>query len=88
MAREAPKAFHESGQFVIEVVDDGAGIHPDRLRRKAIEKGVLRETDVLTDQQAVDARSKRGKDGKFLYESDPKYRQWYDKTLARSNVFL
>lgn len=51
--------------------------------------GTAVKTDVFeTDQQAVDARSKRGKDGKFLYESDPKYRQWYDKTLARSNVFL
>lgn len=51
--------------------------------------GTAVKTDVFeSDQQAVDARSKRGKDGKFLYESDPKYRQWYDKTLARSNVFL
>lgn len=56
---------------------------------KLIGGGTAVKTDVFeTDQQAVDARSKRGKDGKFLYESDPKYRQWYDKTLARSNVFL
>jgi hypothetical protein len=56
---------------------------------KLIGGGTAVKTDVFdTDQQAVDARSKRGKDGKYLYESDPKYRQWYDKTLARSNVFL
>lgn len=56
---------------------------------KLISGGSAVKTDVFeSDQQAVDARSKRGKDGKFLYETDPKYRQWYDKTLARSNVFL
>lgn len=56
---------------------------------KLIGGGTAVKADVFeTDQQAVDARSKRGKDGKFLYEADPKYRQWYDKTLARSNVFL
>ena len=35
------KAFHESGQVIIEVSDDGAGIDPDRVRQKAIEKHVL-----------------------------------------------
>lgn len=56
---------------------------------KLIGGGTAVKADVFeTDQQAVDARAKRGKDGRFLYEADPKYRQWYDKTLARSNVFL
>lgn len=41
-----------------------------------------------SDEQAVAARSKTGKDGRPLYETDPKYRAWYDKTMARSNVFL
>lgn len=56
---------------------------------KLIGGGSAVKTDVFeSDQQAVDARGKRDKNGKFLYETDPKYRQWYDKTLARSNVFM
>jgi hypothetical protein len=56
---------------------------------KLISGGGAVKTDVFeSDQQAVDARSKRDKNGRFLYETDPKYRQWYDKTLSRSNVFL
>ena len=56
---------------------------------KLIGGGSAVKTDVFeSDQQAIDARSKRDKNGKFLYETDPKYRQWYDKTLSRSNVFL
>jgi hypothetical protein len=56
---------------------------------KLISGGGAVKTDVFeSDQQAVDARSKRDANGRFLYEADPKYRQWYDKTLSRSNVFL
>lgn len=56
---------------------------------KLIGGGSAVKTDVFdSDQQAVEARGKRDKNGKVLYETDPKYRQWYDKTLARSNVFL
>lgn len=56
---------------------------------KLIGGGSAVKTDVFdSDQQAVEARGKRDKNGKVLYEIDPKYRQWYDKTLARSNVFL
>ena len=35
------RAYHEGGQVNIEISDDGAGIHPQKLREKAIEKGVL-----------------------------------------------
>jgi hypothetical protein len=56
---------------------------------KLISGGGAVKTDVFeSDQQAVDARSKRDKSGRALYETDPKYRQWYDKTLSRSNVFM
>lgn len=61
----------------------------DGREPKLISGGSAIKADVFeTDQQAVDARSKRGKDGRVLYEADPKYRQWYDRTLARSNVFM
>ncbi len=35
------RAFHEGGNVVIEIADDGAGIDPQRVKRKAIEKGLL-----------------------------------------------
>lgn len=34
------KAFHEGGQVVVEVTDDGAGMHPERIRDKALERGL------------------------------------------------
>jgi two-component system chemotaxis sensor kinase CheA len=34
------RAFHEGGQVVVEVTDDGAGIDPDRIRAKTQEKGL------------------------------------------------
>jgi hypothetical protein len=56
---------------------------------KLISGGGAVKTDVFeSDQQAVDARSKLDKSGRALYETDPKYRQWYDKTLSRSDVFM
>ena len=40
-----------------------------------------------TDREALEARNKRDSRGKFMYETDSKYRAWYDKTLGRSDVF-
>ena len=34
------RAFHEGGQVVVEVTDDGAGIDPARIRAKMLEKGL------------------------------------------------
>lgn len=34
-------AFHESGQVNIEIHDDGAGLNGERIRRKAIERGLI-----------------------------------------------
>ncbi len=39
-------AFHEAGQVVIEVSDNGAGIDPQRIARKAIEKGMMSEEEI------------------------------------------
>jgi two-component system, chemotaxis family, sensor kinase CheA len=41
------RAFHEGGQVNIEIIDDGAGLNLDRIRKKAIERGVI------TPEQAV-----------------------------------
>lgn len=35
------RAFHQAGKVVIEIIDDGAGMDPAKLRSKAIEKGVV-----------------------------------------------
>ncbi|MGA9389550.1 MAG: chemotaxis protein CheW [Candidatus Sulfotelmatobacter sp.] len=35
------RAFHEGGQVNIEISDDGAGLSGERIRKKAIERGVV-----------------------------------------------
>jgi len=35
------RAFHEGGQVNIEITDDGAGLNVERIRQKAIERGVI-----------------------------------------------
>ena len=35
------RAFHEGGQVNIEIIDDGGGINSDRVRKKAVEKGLI-----------------------------------------------
>lgn len=35
------RAYHEGGQVIIEISDDGGGIDLDRVRNKAIEKGLV-----------------------------------------------
>ncbi|WP_040157745.1 chemotaxis protein CheW [Mobilicoccus massiliensis] len=48
------RAFHEGGQVNIEIIDDGAGINPDKVREKAVEKGVItrEEADRMSDRDA------------------------------------
>ena len=49
------RAFHEGGQVNIEIADDGAGIDPQRIRAKVIERGILSAEQVarLSDREAV-----------------------------------
>lgn len=46
-------AYHDSGNIVIEVSDDGKGIDPDVIRQKAIEKGLISEEAVLTRNELL-----------------------------------
>lgn len=47
------KAYHEGNSLVIEVNDDGKGIDPDVIRNKAIEKGIIKSTDKIADQDVI-----------------------------------
>jgi len=47
-------AFHQGGNIVIEIDDDGKGIDKEVVRNKAIEKGVISEDDILSDEQIYD----------------------------------
>src|SRR5262249_42918820 len=35
------RAYHEGGQVNVEITDDGAGIDPEKLRARAVERGIL-----------------------------------------------
>ena len=49
------RAFHEGGKVNIEISDDGAGIDVERLRTKAVERGVLSadQADRLGHREAL-----------------------------------
>jgi two-component system chemotaxis sensor kinase CheA len=46
-------AVHSGGQIVITISDDGAGIDPAKIRQKAIEKGLIAQTDELADKELL-----------------------------------
>jgi two-component system chemotaxis sensor kinase CheA len=49
------KAYHEGGQVNIEISDDGAGIDAERVKRKAIEKGLIRaeQAATMSEREAI-----------------------------------
>ncbi|NBC01765.1 MAG: chemotaxis protein CheA [Bacteroidetes bacterium] len=49
-------AEHEGNHIVIRIVDDGAGINPEKLRAKAVEKGVIskREAEELSETETYE----------------------------------
>ncbi len=46
-------AAQESNQVVITLVDDGAGIDAAVVRRKAVERGIVRADEDLSDREAI-----------------------------------
>jgi two-component system, chemotaxis family, sensor kinase CheA len=46
------KAWQEANSVMIVLQDDGKGMDPDKLRRKAIEKGLIGENGAPTDEEA------------------------------------
>jgi two-component system chemotaxis sensor kinase CheA len=49
------RAYHEGSHVVVEVQDDGAGIHIDRIRAKAIERQLLTadKADTMSDREIL-----------------------------------
>jgi two-component system chemotaxis sensor kinase CheA len=46
-------AAQESNQIVITIMDDGGGIDADQVRRKAVESGLLKQDQALSDREAI-----------------------------------
>ena len=46
-------AAQESNQVVITLVDDGGGIDAAEVRRRAVERGIVRADEALTDRDAI-----------------------------------
>ncbi len=49
------RAYHEGGQVVIEIEDDGRGIDVNKIKQKAIEKGLITpaEAEKMSDREAL-----------------------------------
>jgi len=48
------KAYQKGNHVVIEVKDDGQGIDADRVRKKAIEKGLIAADEELPEKEIID----------------------------------
>ncbi len=48
------RAYHEAGQVHLEIIDDGAGINPDRIAAKAIERGLISQAQLSPDDPPGD----------------------------------
>lgn len=47
-------AFHQGGNIVIEIIDDGAGLNKEKIVSKAVERGLLSDAESISDEQAHD----------------------------------
>lgn len=49
-------SYHEGGQIIIEIEDDGKGIDIERVKEKAIENGIIsrEDADSMNDEDAID----------------------------------
>jgi two-component system, chemotaxis family, sensor kinase CheA len=48
------KAYQKGNHVMVELRDDGAGIDVDRVRRKAVEKGMLDEGEEIEESRIID----------------------------------
>ena len=52
VARIGLRACHQAGHIVIEISDDGRGLDAERIRAKAMEKGLVGNPEHLTENEA------------------------------------
>lgn len=45
------RAFHQAGNIVIEITDDGKGLDRDRILKKAIDNGIVEPDQELSDEE-------------------------------------
>jgi two-component system chemotaxis sensor kinase CheA len=45
------RAFHQAGNIVIEIIDDGKGLDKDKILQKAIDNGLVQAGQDLSDQE-------------------------------------
>ena len=45
------RAYHQGGNIVVEVEDDGAGLNREKILRKAVERGLASADDQLSDEE-------------------------------------
>ena len=50
-------AYHQGGNIIIEIRDDGAGINVDKVFKKAVEKGLISAKDELTNGEFCEGKS-------------------------------
>lgn len=44
-------AYHQGGNIVIEIIDDGRGLNTTKIKQKALANGLISETDDLSDDE-------------------------------------
>jgi two-component system chemotaxis sensor kinase CheA len=45
------EAFHRGGSIVVEIVDDGAGLNHDAIIAKALQKGLIKSAEGISDEE-------------------------------------
>jgi two-component system chemotaxis sensor kinase CheA len=45
------RAYHQGGNIIVEIEDDGAGLNKEKILKKAIQSGLAKEGATLTDEE-------------------------------------
>lgn len=53
-------AYHQAGSIIIEIEDDGRGLNTEKIRKKAVEKGLISEHQELTEEELLNLIFKPG----------------------------
>jgi len=50
------KAYHEGGHVIIDIADDGRGLDEEKIRQKAIERGLIQAEDIakMSDEELLE----------------------------------